>query len=122
MICSNCNAKNDYRNDKCINCHQPLYNNQYTGYNAPAPSQVNINYNQYDIYNNSSYRYKNQIVAFLLCLFFGVFGAHRFYVNKVGSAILYICTMGLFGIGWLIDLVMILLGVFKDKNNMPVIG
>lgn len=46
--------------------------------------------------------------AFFLCLFLGFFGAHKFYEGKKGMGILYILTFGLFGIGWIIDLIAIL--------------
>lgn len=42
--------------------------------------------------------------AYLLWFFFGVFGAHKFYVGKVGMGVLYLCTGGLLGIGCFIDL------------------
>lgn len=52
---------------------------------------------------------KNKWVSFLLCLFLGAIGAHKFYEGKIGMGILYIFTVGLFGIGVLIDLICILL-------------
>lgn len=57
---------------------------------------------------------KSRLVAFLLCYIFGMFGAHRFYVGKNVTAIFYILTFGLFGIGLLVDTLMIILGKFKD--------
>lgn len=51
---------------------------------------------------------KNKWVAFCLCFFLGYLGAHRFYEGKVGTGILYLFTMGLFGVGVLIDLIIIL--------------
>lgn len=54
-------------------------------------------------------RAKNKWVAFLLCLFLGGLGAHKFYEGKILFGILYIFTVGLFGIGWLIDLISLLL-------------
>lgn len=62
---------------------------------------------------------KNKIVALLLCIFLGYFGAHKFYVGKVGMGILYLFTMGFFGIGWLIDIILIATGSFKDEFGLP---
>ncbi|NHJ06100.1 MAG: NINE protein [Candidatus Heimdallarchaeota archaeon] len=61
----------------------------------------------------------SRMVAFLLCFFLGGYGAHRFYVGKGGSGLLYLCTGGLFGIGWLIDLILILAGSFTDNFGLP---
>jgi TM2 domain-containing membrane protein YozV len=63
---------------------------------------------------------KNRLVALLLCLFLGWAGGHRFYVNKVGTGILMLFTMGGFGLWYFIDTVMIVLGAFKDKDDLPV--
>lgn len=58
---------------------------------------------------------KSNVVALLLCLFLGGLGIHRFYVGKIGTAIVQIFTLGGFGIWLLIDLIMIIIGKFKDK-------
>lgn len=42
---------------------------------------------------------------FILTLFLGPFGVHRFVRGEIGMGILYLCTGGLFGIGWIIDCV-----------------
>jgi TM2 domain-containing membrane protein YozV len=60
---------------------------------------------------------KRKLPAFLLCLFFGVFGVHRFYVGKVGTGLLQLVTFGGLGIWWLFDLLVILLGGFTDKEK-----
>ncbi len=54
-------------------------------------------------------REKNKWVAFLLCFFLGVFGIHKFYEGKVGMGLLYLFTMGLFGIGVLVDLILLVM-------------
>ena len=51
---------------------------------------------------------KNKWVVFLLCLFLGGFGVHRFYEKKIVSGIFYLLTLGGFGFGVLVDLVNIL--------------
>ena len=44
-----------------------------------------------------------------MCLFLGFIGAHKFYEGKTGAGILYIFIVGLFGIGWIVDTIAILL-------------
>lgn len=61
---------------------------------------------------------KDKIATGLLCFFLGEFGIHRFYVGKVGTGILWLFTLGLFGIGWLVDLILIICGSFKDSNGL----
>ncbi len=60
---------------------------------------------------------KSRTASLLLCFFLGVIGVHRFYVGKVGTGILWLLTLGLFGIGALIDFIMIIVGKFKDKEG-----
>jgi TM2 domain-containing membrane protein YozV len=43
-------------------------------------------------------------VGWLLLTFLGVFGAHRFYMRKWLTGILWLCTGGLFLVGYLYDL------------------
>jgi TM2 domain-containing membrane protein YozV len=51
----------------------------------------------------------------LLCFFLGVFGAHRFYVGKIGTGLLQLVTFGGLGIWWLVDMIMLVSGEFRDK-------
>ena len=53
-------------------------------------------------------RAKNKWTAFVLCLLLGYFGAHKFYEGMVGMGVLYLFTLGLFGIGWFVDLIVLL--------------
>lgn len=48
-------------------------------------------------------------IAFLLCLFLGWLGVHKYYEHRIGTGILYTFTLGLFGIGWFVDTIAILL-------------
>lgn len=43
-------------------------------------------------------------IAWILLTFLGVFGAHRFYQGKWVTALLYLVSGGLFGIGYLYDM------------------
>lgn len=56
-------------------------------------------------------------VALLLCLFLGWSGAHRFYARKMWTGILWLLTFGLAGIGWIVDLVIIINALSAITNN-----
>ena len=60
---------------------------------------------------------KKALPVFLIALFLGVLGIHRFYVGKPVTAIIQILTVGGLGIWVLIDLIMIALGKFTDKQG-----
>ncbi|MBQ5398466.1 MAG: TM2 domain-containing protein [Ruminococcus sp.] len=62
---------------------------------------------------------KSKIVALLLCIFGGFLGLHHFYVGKIFMGIIYLLTGGIFGIGWIIDIIRICLGSFKDNVGAP---
>lgn len=59
---------------------------------------------------------KNKWIAFFLCLFLGWFGIHKFYEGKILLGVVYLCTGGLVGIGWLIDCFILL---FKPNPYFP---
>lgn len=60
---------------------------------------------------------KSATVAFFLCLFLGLVGAHRFYVGKIGTGVLMLVTGGGLGIWTLIDLGNLVCNNFQDGNN-----
>ena len=67
---------------------------------------------------------KSRLAALLLCgllPFVFICGAQRFYVGKIGTGILQLVTFGCLGIWQLIDLILIIVGVFKDKEDRPVV-
>ncbi len=60
---------------------------------------------------------RSRFVALILCWTLGLFGAHRYYVGKIGTGLLMLVTLGGCGIWYLVDLVMVLIGKFADKEG-----
>lgn len=55
--------------------------------------------------------------ALILCVVFGLFGTHRFYVGKVGTGILQMLTLGGLGFWVIFDAILLVLGKFVDAEG-----
>lgn len=108
-FCKHCGAKIPNAAVVCTHCGcqvEEIKHNEQPNIvinNANTNTNTNVNAAMFGV------RTKNKWVAFLLCVFLGYFGAHKFYEGKAGMGILYLLTFGLFGIGWFIDCIVLLL-------------
>jgi len=61
---------------------------------------------------------KLQSITLLCAVFFGLFGVHRYYMGFKVTGVIYTLTLGLFGVGVLIDVIRILLwSTIKDPTD-----
>jgi len=52
-----------------------------------------------------------------ICLLFAFLGIHRFYLGYNGMGVLYLFTAAIFGIGWIIDLILFIVGGLPPKGK-----
>ncbi|MCM1131944.1 MAG: TM2 domain-containing protein [Ruminococcus flavefaciens] len=119
-FCKHCGAKIPVDAVICTACGRQVEN--LVNQNQPQP-QIVINNSSQSVSNASAVnkntninggrvyikgKAKNKWVAFCLCLFLGFFGAHKFYEGNTKMGIIYLCTVGLLGIGWIIDIIILL--------------
>lgn len=57
------------------------------------------------------------IATWMFAWLLGFLGVDRFYLGKVGTGIVKLLTIGGLGIWWLIDLILTLAGVQRDKEG-----
>jgi len=102
QFCSDCGSQIDTNTRFCPSC----------GKNRNPSTSIATNQT-----TNRVISEKSGLTAFLLCLFLGSLGIHRFYVGKIGTGILMLLTSGGFGIWYLYDLITIVCNNFTDKND-----
>ena len=127
MVCKHCGAEVKSNQTVCAFCgceierpqQQAPQNVVINNYNY-ANSEPSVTQNEVAAQpvNINLVSNKNKILALILCIFFGYFGLHRFYVGKNSSGLLYLFTMGIFGFGWFIDIFLIATGNFKDEFGL----
>ncbi len=122
MQCPKCGAETTAK--ICEYCGSEMPQRQQ--YNYTDNSNVTVN-NYYNQMPQQTYEYsgftatesqKSRKISLVLCIFLGFIGAHQFYVKKVGMGFVYLFTVGLFGIGWIVDIVRIATSSFRDADGL----
>lgn len=113
-FCSNCGQALPENATTCPTCGkavpQPAASQPGAAPNGAQQSPIIVNVENKNV-NTAPVPHgepKSKWVAFFLCLFFGCLGAHKFYEGKIGMGILYLFTLGLCGIGTIVDLFILL--------------
>jgi TM2 domain-containing membrane protein YozV len=63
---------------------------------------------------------KDWIVTLLLSILLGGLGIDRFYAGSIGLGVLKLITFGGFGLWWLIDIILLVTGNYKDGSGLPI--
>ena len=106
-FCKHCGAKIPEAAVVCTACGCQVEEIKKSDQPSIVITNTNMNTNT-NVNANALKKEKNKWVAVLLCVFLGGLGIHRFYQGKIGTGILWLLTAGLFGIGWLIDFIVLL--------------
>jgi len=110
-FCSKCGKQMDDSATTCPACGAAVTGSEgeqkQAQTKAPAQAPIIVNVENNNVNTNAgvaaSGHKKDKWIAWLLCFFLGIFGAHKFYEGKIGMGILYLFTGGLFGIGAFVD-------------------
>jgi hypothetical protein len=62
------------------------------------------------------------IATWLFAMLLGFWGADRFYLGKLGTAIVKLVTLGGLGVWVLVDLILVLVGAQRDREGRPLVG
>ncbi|HEY8395378.1 MAG TPA: TM2 domain-containing protein [Bacilli bacterium] len=102
-VCRSCGNTIEKFDERCRYCGNP--NPEYTVTKKEKNPPERIIVIQENVNRKGPF---NKWVAFCLCLFLGFIGAHKFYEGKNFLGCIYLLTLGFFGIGVFIDLIVIL--------------
>lgn len=118
MYCRNCGKAIDDKAVVCVACGVPPAKEKKYCQHCGAPTDVNAEICvKCGVKLASSGEGKDWLLTLLLSVFVGGFGVDRFYTGYIGLGILKLLTGGGCGIWWLIDVLLIATGKYKDSDG-----
>ncbi len=123
MYCRNCGHSVEEKAVVCVSCGAAPENGKKFCQNCGAPTDVNA-----EICTKCGVRVspgnsaqagpgRDWTVALILSVLAGQFGVDRFYTGYIGLGILKLLTGGGCGIWWLIDVILIATGKYRDSEG-----
>ena len=104
MFCHHCGSQIEDQAYVCIHCGVRVATSQDPVERALFPAEGH-----------------SWLVTLLLAVTVGPLGIHRFYVGKIATGLLLLFTAGGFCVIWIIDVIRIVLGGFRDKEGRPLV-
>lgn len=118
MYCRNCGKEIDGKAVVCPACGVPPAKGRKYCQNCGLPTDINAEICvKCGVKLASSCEGKDWLTVMLLSVFTGWWGIDRFYTGYIGLGILKLLTCGGFGIWWLIDVILIATGQYKDRKG-----
>ena len=117
MYCRNCGNEVSDKAVICVACGVPPMSGNRICPNCRVSTPENASYcvkcgvALTDTSNDSKFDW---LTTLLLCVFLGYFGIHRFYTKSIGIGLVQLFTLGGCGIWTIIDLIMIVVGSYRD--------
>lgn len=99
------------------NPKKAVYNNIYHKTTTSIINEPKANTTKIEQTNIETKQANNVSIIFLLCLFFGWLGIHKFYEKKYLLGLIYLLTFGLFGVGWAFDTIVLFFELIYQSNN-----